>query len=58
MMGQYLNVGQTGTFHIHKTYCSLIILSLEAIKFEIKRALNITNVFYVKINMSTFIRKK
>jgi len=34
------------------------MLSLEAINFEIRSVLSITNVFYVKIKMPTFIRKK
>jgi len=57
MMGQYLNVGHAESFHVHKTHCSLIILSLEAINFDIKSMLNIKNVFYVKMKMSTFITK-
>ena len=57
-MGQYLNIGQTGSFHIPKTHCSLIILSFETMHFEIKSVLNITKMFYVTIRMPTFIKKK
>ena len=40
LMGQCLNSGQTGSFHIPKIHCSLIMLSLEAMNFEIKSVLN------------------
>jgi len=57
-MGKYLNIRQTGCFHIPKTHCSIIMLSLEAMYFEIKSVLNIKIIVYIKINMSVFIRKK
>jgi len=58
LMEEYLNAGQIGSIHFHKTHCSFIILSLEAVYFDIKSVLNITKIFYVKINMSTFCKEK
>jgi hypothetical protein len=57
-MGQYLNVGKTGFFHMHKIHCSLTIFSLEVIKFEINGVLNLKKIFCIKIKMLTFIKKE
>jgi hypothetical protein len=57
VIGHYLNIGQIVSYHIPKTHCSLIMLSFEAMYFEIKSVLNI-KIFYVKIRIFTFIRKK